>query len=149
MASFKYSFTVTLKPIMYKKVATDQYDATSQEVLTKLLGLSYMSPDGKFDLTLVSELTKNYNIHYHGIIKMPLRNSKIHCMKRFTDEFRNSKQLGFVNIKQIDDEPGWIDYISKDLHSTKIHVGRPPVIFDGLESIKDEEFAFTLHLHDQ
>lgn len=130
MTSFEYSFTVTLKPILFKGPASEQYDDTYVHVWNLLNSLASRDEDNVGPkLTLVSELTKNYNIHYHGIIQMPLRKNS-DCMKRFHDVFRNNRKLGFVNIKQIEDKPGWITYITKDLAQTRDQVNRPPIIYD-------------------
>lgn len=128
-SSYEMAFTVTLKPKLYDYRATEQYDLSFQQIFEKLLLLSY-----KNQFTLVAELTKNFNIHYHGIVKMPLEGKS--CMKKFHDAFRGSKLFGFVNIKQITEQPIWIEYISKEIGNTRDLVSRPPVIYDYFSYIK-------------
>lgn len=124
MASIRYSFTITLQPKMYKYDASNQYDLTMYDVAEYLGNLNC-------EFTLVSELTKSYNIHYHGTIIF--KTIKGNLKKKFVDHFRAHKTIGFVCIKDITDEPGWIEYISKGLADTKKDVGRPPIIIDQLE----------------
>lgn len=129
MASFEYAFTITLKPKLYDHPATAQYDLTFEPCFKLLLEISL-----KNQFTLVAEQTKNYNIHYHGIIVMPTSGKP--CMKKFHDSFRGSKLFGFVNIKQITEQNIWIEYISKELYETQSMVNRPPIIYDHWDYIK-------------
>lgn len=121
MATYRsvlYSFTVTLKPVMYKFKPQTQYDKTYIDLAKLLKSLNCK-------LTMICEYTKNYNIHYHGVIQF-LSKSKDH-MKDFYDVFRIVKSFyGFVNIKQIDDLDGWKSYISKELND--FHDRRPIII---------------------
>ena len=119
--SVKYSFTVTLKPNLFKDSAEVQYDKTYLTLVKHLMSLSKQ-------FSVVAELTKNYNIHYHGIIRFVINHKNL--MKRFVDSFRHNTCFGFVNIKQIVDEAGWVEYITKDIHSTRESISRPPVLMD-------------------
>jgi len=127
----RYSFTVTLKPKCFLKPAEDQYDM-SVKVLCQLLQTKVNC------YTLVAELTKNANVHYHGIVnfKMGIRNIN----KYFQDMFRAHPVLGFVNIKVMDNEPGWVDYIKKDIKVTYESVGRRPIVHDGFDSFPEGMF---------
>lgn len=126
-----YAFTVTLKPVLFKDIAEQQYDKTQEVLVNTLrnfaLGRSY---------TIVAEMTKNCNIHYHGILKCPLNKYK-NVIKSFKDTFRHSKVFGFVDIKVMDDEDGWIEYITKELRTTHYELNRHPKIFDGLSVIPE------------
>lgn len=133
MGSYEYAFTVTLKPKLYDHDATEQYDNTYHILFETLLRISF-----KNQFTLVAEQTKAYNIHYHGIIILPL---KVNCMKYFHDSFRKSKIFGFVNIKQITEQQIWIDYISKSIKETRDCINRPPIIYDWKDYIKTEELT--------
>lgn len=125
--SVKYSFTVTLQPKWFKFTATEQYDMTFTPLYQILSSLS-----ARFGC--IAELTKAFNIHYHGVITFNLdENNKLY-MKAFNDAFRKSLFFGFVNIKQITDEQGWINYLKKDLLDTKKLINRPPIINDWLIS---------------
>lgn len=129
MSTFKYAFTVTLKPRLFSNSPTEQYDMTYTRLHSILNCLSI--PES---LTLVAELTKACNIHYHGMIIMhvhPKKSAKV----RFHNAFRHERDYGFVNLTQIDDEPGWIAYISKNIKSTKDDIDRPPIICDEFKQI--------------
>lgn len=110
-ASVKYAYTMTLNPRLFKLKANEQ--------LEKIRHLLYdvLSP---FKYTLIAEYTMNYNIHFHGILQIADINKhgylefKNNPLKFLYDYFRNIPNIGFVHIKAIDDEPGWIEYILKD-----------------------------------
>lgn len=123
--SVEYAYTLTLKPKAFAQEPEDQYDKTSAHASARLKTLSDQ-------FTLIAELTKNYNIHYHGIIKFPL--SKKNLMKEFYKCFRTDLIIGYVNIRQIDDKPKWLEYISKDLSKTKEVIGRRPLVYDSMDN---------------
>lgn len=125
--SWKYSFTVTLKPNLYKDTANIQYDLTVKRLRHIIASLDCTA-------TIVAELTSGWNIHYHGILQFEMipdiDYNQRSLMKVFTDYFRNHRHFGFVNIKPITDEQGWIDYMSKDLDDFYNILGRGPIIKD-------------------
>lgn len=129
--SQRYAFTVTLNPRMFRDNAEVQYDNVAEIANVKVSSIA-----NKY--TMVCELTKNCNIHFHGICDFQL--GPVNLIKRFYDYFRckckNRYQckctLGFVNIKVIEDENGWIEYIKKDLKTTYDSICRSPIIHDGL-----------------
>lgn len=122
--TWEYAFTVTLRPIMFKTVAEVQFDNSYNDVCDIL-------DKYKIKYTLVAELTKSFNIHYHGVCSFPINLSN-NVMKWFHDKFRNLKKLGFVNIKVMEDR-GWIEYIFKNLKETKEGINRRPIIKDMFE----------------
>lgn len=120
--SIMYSFTITTKPQLYKFDGTEQYDLCTYHVAEQLESLSP-------EWSAVAELTPNgFNLHFHGIIVFHKRH-KNH-QKQFVDQFRGSKYVGFVNIKQIDDLDGWKVYLMKTAPEFKKLVGRPPIMKD-------------------
>jgi len=124
MASQRYAFTVTLKPVLYKLESEEQYDGTFNELKRLLSQLA-------LKLTLIAEHTVGYCVHYHGIITFTLHgHSKRDVKKRFYDLFRCQKLFGFVNIKAIENEPGWVEYISKSFEQFKFDADRRPIIID-------------------
>lgn len=129
MNSVRYAFTVTLKPNLYRFTPTEQYDMTYYRIHTILWSVAN-------EYTCVAELTQNGNIHYHGIIDFIIIPNKSN-MIRFKNSFRKETLFGFNNIKQIDNDLKWIEYISKDLKTTKEEIDRPPIIKD--------EFKVILH----
>lgn len=136
LISVRYSFTITLKPSLYNVPASVQYDKTYDELY------KHLCQNFNVKLTLVAELTRNYNIHFHGTIVFIMINvHKYNVMKRFVDSFRKSKIFGFVNIKQIEDEPGWIDYISKGFHDFTRDTNRRPILQDDFDYWKPDIYA--------
>lgn len=131
-----YAFTLTLKPKFFVSTAEKQYDETINIVKHELNRLG--------NYTVIAEFTKNYNVHYHGIISFPLMGKK-NLMKLFSDHFRNHKQIGFVNIKPLTDEKGWIEYICKGLKETRDTLKCEPVIYDGLDKIPNDVFNLYSH----
>lgn len=129
VTSVRYSFTITLKPILYKNKADAQYFETYDKLC------NILSQMGKY--VLVAETTKAYNIHYHGTMEFNIMRPNLR--KYFVDSFRNSKIFGFVNIKQIDDEPGWCEYISKDFEEFR-KINLRAIIKDDLDYF-DEQYC--------
>lgn len=128
-----YAFTVTLKPELFKKFAEIQYDLTSGPLKEHLYTIT-----PKF--TVVAELTKNCNIHYHGVIYFLTDRCK-DAIKCFKDKFRNHKLFGFVDIKVIDDMEGWYEYISKELEHTNTILCRRPILFDSADIYPTDHFT--------
>lgn len=134
----RYSATITLKPRMYQYKAEQQYDMTYPELI------KHLSCNNYSNATIISELTKNYNVHYHITITFQnpyTKDFKINFQKQFVDSFRKSQVFGFVNIKQIDSELGWIEYISKDLKTFIDSTGRRPIIKDDFNYFTEKDYA--------
>lgn len=130
--SVPYSFTITLKPNLYKDTAEVQYDKTYY------LLIKHIITNFGNNFNLVAEITKSYNIHMHGTIIFTLIDSKkfVNVCKKFVDSFRNHKMFGYVCIKQITDSNGWRDYVIKSLEEFKSTLGRPPVLYDNCDVFK-------------
>lgn len=114
-----YFFTVTLLPIMYKKDIDKQYDETANELYVSLKLLSEK-------ITLVAELTRQFNVHYHGIIK--LEGSK----RKFVNMFRGDKKFGYVSLAPIKEGTSSkvYAYISKDIKISTEELGRRAILRD-------------------
>lgn len=119
--SVRYFFTVTLKPYMFQKDATEQYDETAPKLVNILEKLRASG-------LVVAELTKSFNIHYHGYIDIKTRNK--YPMKLFVDCCRIYKCLGMVNISQVKDEMLVKAYIKKAMDITCDMINRPSIIFN-------------------
>lgn len=111
-----YSFTVTLKPSMYRYEPEEQFDMLYRELFLIMKRLSN-------NFTLVTELTSNYNIHWHGIIEL-------HHKKKWYSVFRKTDKFGFTCCREIYDMTEWKKYISKSLGETMANIGRPPILND-------------------
>lgn len=145
--SVKYAATITLQPKLYKYKPEEQYDKSYMHIAKQLMALGT-----KVDL--VAELTKNYNIHYHLVIQFVNFKPKSNLMLMFHNAFRNDPIVGFVNIKQIEDEVKWLDYIMKDINITKETINRPPIILNEIHTknndvyIKGIPFMYQIDLID-
>lgn len=112
-----FYFTVTLKPIMYKMDVDRQYDETANELTVYLKSISEK-------LTIVAELTKSMNIHFHGIMET------VHTKRQFINAFRNDKKFGFVQCTVMNNYEKCCEYIGKDIKETTEVVGRRAILID-------------------
>lgn len=106
-----YALTITLKPHNYKHLAEDQYEKVKDEInlIFKRLRLR-----DNIKITLLSEMTKAYNIHLHGILAFNMDKHKCQdYLKYIYDIFRSSKTIGYVYVKPVVDYNIWKDYITK------------------------------------
>jgi len=102
--SVDYALTITLRPVMYMHVAQKQYDIIVPEILSIFT---------ECKLILVPELTKQYNVHFHGIINVPLCDGR-DPQKWIHDKVRLHRKIGMICIKQITDYDIWLTYCMKD-----------------------------------
>lgn len=101
------AFTITLKPVEYRKTYEDQYSGTAY-LLTSIFNA------GGCKYTMVAELTKQYNIHYHGIMKIPKDRAK-DPIKWFFDRLRLLQFTGRCECEQVKNYDKWTTYIIKDI----------------------------------
>lgn len=135
--SCKFFFTVTLRPNLYKDIAEEQYDLTAERLL------NHIKEDYPccVKTTIVAELTKNMNIHYHGIIMFDLNEVRFkNLSKYFIDSFRDNKKFGFVNISQIEDEKKVLDYVSKSIQDTALSIGKKVILIDEFEYLNGSNY---------
>jgi len=132
MYTFRYAFTITVQPKYYKKKAEDQYDLIHGHLRARLNALTNA-------YTLVTELTKSFSCHWHGIISFPLSKSVYSYPKMFYDHFRDDPYVGFCNIKQITEDQVWTEYIKKDISDTRKILGRRPIIEDYFDIFDSDE----------
>lgn len=126
--SQEYAITITLQPKLFKQSIEKQYDMLENEIRQKI------ETDNIY-LTLVVELTKSYNIHAHGFIKVINKNA----VRFIYDSFRNNPVIGYIYVKPVDDHGKWLDYITKNLKMTKDTLNcRIPIICDELDLIGDD-----------
>lgn len=130
-----YFFTITLRPKCYKHEPELQYDLTFSEVKNKLSSLSQA-------FTLIAEVTKAYNIHYHGLIKFIYKDPKKDYMKEFCKTFRNHETIGFVKIDQVRDISNTIIYMSKEFDKTSNAIHRRPIINDFFNLFEEDHDMF-------
>lgn len=129
--------TITLLPKMYKQDAEHQYDATVDPI-QKILSLFFCE-----DYSLVAELTRNSNIHYHAIGRR--KECFDSLRKKLNDKFRNDPLFGFINIKLVENEPQVLDYMKKSLKETADLIKRPSVIHDSPVYPHFREYDFPIN----
>lgn len=126
--SFQYAITLTLKPTQYKKTPEEQY-----RLLEDALFEINHKCKSWLKMDILCELTKNYNIHAHGIFIFNLGN---HKLKHVHNLFRDSKIFGFIYIKPIDNYNVWYDYITKSrLHFLQQMDKCVPIILNELGTL--------------
>jgi len=130
-----YAVTLTLKTKMRDLETERQYNASSQEVIQ-------LFTCNNIKATIIYELTKNDDIHYHGICKMPLQKHIRDNVIWLRNRFRRNKIIGFVCIKPVDDYHKWVEYISKDIATTKQRLGNIPILMDDYDIYPDRLLKF-------
>lgn len=117
----QYALTCTIQPFVRQLLAKEQYTLLHEYVVRELK---------KFcdQLTLVVELTKSYDLHFHGVITFPIGIWNPGLYLR--DALRKDPLIGFITLPLITDPLGWLTYISKSLLEVKTSIGEPPVLID-------------------
>lgn len=130
--SIELALTVTIKPKYYRMSCKEQFMETFQ------LLLSWLKP---FKHTTVAEFTPQGNVHYHGVIQIPMHLLKNKLPKYYLiDYFRGSSTFGYVCVKPITNHDGWIKtYVAKHLDETKQVLGCTPIIKDDFDDFMEEE----------
>lgn len=106
----KYELTVSLKPMMYKFSAQEQFK------MTKELMLEIFK---KHQASVVCELTKEHNVHYHCIIDF----KSIIDKDRFLNRFRGYKQFGRKSCDQVRFENSYKEYMAKSIEELRPLLG--------------------------
>jgi len=113
-----YAITFTLRPMMYRMTAVQQFSYMT----TDMLNLAK-----RYKMTLIAELTKEHNIHYHGIVE--LQNHK--HLDQLLNEIRPILRIGRKEIEPVKDKDKWITYIYKEVKITAEILNESPIIYDG------------------
>lgn len=117
--------TFTLQPKLRRLSAWEQFDCTSQHI-NKKLRQCYTN----VKLTLIAELHRSFDIHYHGIFScdLPLtRKSLAHTMRQL---FRTDPMIGRLDCQQMVNHQQTVDYIIKNCCCTAKEIARHPVVVD-------------------
>lgn len=93
-----YAITFTIKPHWYKLQPEEQVELAMKEINEVF---------HEYKKTIVIEITKCFNIHFHGIMYSKTR-------REFYDKLRKNKIIGFIKIKQIESWEDWCQYIMKN-----------------------------------
>lgn len=132
----RFAVTLTFRPPVFRYKAEDQHDRHHVDVCDVLRGL------GRF--SLVAELTKSSNVHFHALLECD--GSEVAVRKRVNDAVRRHPVIGFCCTKLCTDEPGWADYMSKEVSDYHEVMKRHPIIADGLDIFSRVDKKFTKHL---
>lgn len=116
-----YEITVTLRPCLYRFTAAEQFDKTEDKL--RLILCLYKS-------SCIAELTKEHNIHYHGIIDLKDVSEKDRLCNRFR---KYNKEFGRKSIDQIRYENSYRKYIVKEFSTTQKIIGKLPIITNDLK----------------
>lgn len=110
-----YAITLTLSKLLMNKQMKTQYNKSVDSLKTYLFGKS----------TFVIELTKDSNVHYHGIGKWESKGPIEEFVKPRPEVFFNKLHKQNVKIfgsqkcfKKTDNYYGWVCYILKNVYET-------------------------------
>lgn len=117
--SIDFAITITLKPSQYRDTWEKQRHNTAG-ALVKIF------KDCK--MTLIVELTKSDNIHYHGVWSCPIALCN-DPKKYFFDRLRPFSRIGKSECAQVINWDTWTNYLRKDidLHRSR---GLSPIVQD-------------------
>lgn len=109
--SQSYAFTITLLPKFRKLSTKNQLHRTYEYIL------EFLAPH---KVTMVYELTKSYDIHYHGIINFKKDILKDRSAELYWyNKMRKSSTIGYTCLKVITDWNIWVDYLFKSHNEVK------------------------------
>lgn len=139
--SNEYAITITLSRKMRDRndIAEDQYDALLERI-------NEWSDKCNLRLSLITEFTKDYRIHFHGFIRHEninlLNNTYRNNICRYFNESVRKYDIGFICVKSINNEDTWHAYCTKEVLSTDKALHRNIVAKDNL--LKFTQVAFDL-----
>lgn len=123
-----YCITITFKPLLVRPLeSSDQYD-----YVTSYFHRKFRNYPDVVAVSMVTELTIGSDIHMHGFVRSK---PGLGC-RLFAHKLNNSKRedpiIGFIDVKEMKDQPGWVAYCTKEVEVTKQLLGRPPIFIDEL-----------------
>lgn len=103
-----------------------QFDETKHHVLEAI-----QRAFSNTKITMIAELHKSTDVHYHGILSCDLPISRQTIPYKFMNIWRNSKLIGTRNeCEQINDYDKVASYITQDIPETSKLLGVNPVVID-------------------
>lgn len=125
--SMSFAITLTLNPKLFHHDCVTQHNLFMQELCKLCEACAWR-------VSLVLELTKSFNCHYHGFIQIPIdKKSKKSIQHRITDILRTNKIIGYTYIKDIDNDQIWLEYTTKEITTTFKETGIYPVCKDDID----------------
>lgn len=117
----EFAITITIKPHYCKNLNhVDQYKIFTPFLVEELNELCFID-----DLELVAELTKQNNIHYHGLLKTVDFYSVQSIYSRIKDKLKDSV-FGYIWVTHVSDKEGWIKYMSKNPYEGGFDITNTP-----------------------
>lgn len=107
----KYELTITLKPLMYRMSAKEQFNLTSTVLL------EIMKP---YKCSIVAELTQEHNVHYHCLVELADIKEKEKLMNRFRP---HNKMFGKKTCTQVQFEESYRKYMVKTVEEIRPILG--------------------------
>lgn len=128
----EYALTMTLKPSLFKLPLQEQIERSMVDIYKFM---EYLTAEG----LLIAEITKNANIHYHGILTFNVRSKySTYIEYHIKDLLRTSTKVGFICIKPVTEETKWKQYILKDISATSALINMNPIVYN-LKSIDESK----------
>lgn len=124
----KHELTLTLRPLLYTRTPLEQFNTVTPLLRVALHGYKY---------SMVAELTKEFNIHYHGIIDIhgPIQKNALLNKLRPLNRFLGRKRCEAVRF-----EESYENYIKADLKETQ-QIVTDPVVKDDYKLFQKDIFS--------
>lgn len=119
--SCELEITLTLLPKHYVKSVEEQAMLARESLLEIMKKIQCKA-------IFVLEITKQYNIHIHGMLQLP----KVYQdpLKTLFQVFRTSKVFGRKTIQQVRYYDSYVEYMVKDIEKTRTVINLWPIIRD-------------------
>lgn len=114
----RYEVTVTLKPHLYRFTASEQFDMV-RPIVEEIFSL--------YAGSAIAELTKENNIHIHGLVDLPGPIERNKFLNRWR---RHHKIFGRKSCAQVVYQDSYDRYMRKDMDVTWQVLGRSPIVVD-------------------
>lgn len=137
MANFQFSepmaVTLTLQPRWYRFEPDEQLALFMAHFQLKYATKPWLKS------SVIAELTNRKNVHFHclfSINEKKLIASKYSLKTVITNLFRRDRFIGFIQVTDIVNLAGWVEYMRKDMQTSEL---KYQVINDNFEIAVDYE----------
>lgn len=128
------AITVTLSPVFTRTRSSPQQLEQSLNIVRHFI--KRLNPSMK--ISMVCELTKNSDIHYHAIIG-DFTGRIVDDVTYYLNNLRKLKEyrsvIGFVCLKACPDPVNWIQYLLKDVDKTTSLLGQSSICNDDFKAL--------------